>query len=108
MKKFLFSLIFIYSINPIFPTRFLHVHHDESEANKPLVIKSTDSELAELVSRRYKRDLGSDRSESLRNISTKVKIETQTKHLFYVDSYQWNDSICVISINSVRFAALLD
>lgn len=88
MKKFLFSLIFIYSINPIFPTRFLHVHHDESEANKPLVIKSTDSELAELVSRRYKRDLGSDRSESLRNISTKVKNETQTKHLFYVDSYQ--------------------
>lgn len=116
MEKFLFSLIFIYSINPIFPThfgdsqRFLHVHDDGSQSNRPLVIKNTDLDLAEVINQRYKRDLGSDRNESQRNISTKVL--TQTKQfspipLCYQSSVDdENYFLCVISINSVRLAAI--
>lgn len=95
MGKFLFSLILIYSINPIFPThfgdstRFLHVQ-DENESNKPLVIKNSDLGLAEVISQRYKRDLSPDRSENLRNISTKVKQkEIQTKAPFFLISKVW-------------------
>lgn len=78
MEKFLFSLIFIYSINPIFPTthfensRYLYVA-DENHVNKPLVIKNTDLDLAEVINQRYKRDLSSsDRSGIVKNITTKV------------------------------------
>lgn len=80
MEKFLFTLIFIYSINPIFPTthfeksqKYLHVYQDENQLNKPLVIKNTDSDLAEVISQRFRRDLtSSDRNENAKNITTKV------------------------------------
>lgn len=88
MEKFLFTLIFIYSINPIFPTthfdssqRYLHVYQDDNEVNKPLVIKNTDLDLAEVINQRFRRDLtSSDRNENLKNITTKVN--TQTKNFF--------------------------
>jgi hypothetical protein len=91
MEKFLlFSVIFIYSINPIFPTRFennpryLYVHEDENQLNKPLVIKNTDSELTEFISQRYKRDITpSDRNENPKNITTKVNTQTKNSVFFY-------------------------
>lgn len=82
MEKFLLSLILLHSINPIFPThfensqRFLHVYEDGNQLNKPLVIQNTESDLAEVISHRSKRS--SDRSENLKNITTKVN--TQTNH----------------------------
>lgn len=86
MEKFLFTVIFIYSIiSPIFPTthfenseRYLHVYQDENQLNKPLLIKNNDLDIAEFINQRNKRDLSSsDRHENLKNISTKVN--TQTK-----------------------------
>lgn len=84
MEKFLFTLIFIYSINPIFPTthfegstRYLHVSQDDNQVNKPLVITNSKSELAEVINQRFRRDLtSSDRNENLKNISTKVNTQT--------------------------------
>lgn len=93
MEKFLFTLIFLYSIiNPIFPTthfdsaqRYLHVHEDDSLVNKPLVIKNTDLDLVEVISQRYKRDLTSlDRNENLKNIATKVNTQTKKKNSFFL------------------------
>lgn len=88
MEKFLFTLIiFIYLINPIFPTthfiekpqRYLHVDQDENLSFKPIVIENTDLDLTEFINQRYKRDLSStDRNENLKNITTKVN--TQTIH----------------------------
>lgn len=91
MEKFLFSLIFIYSIiNPIFPTthfespqRFLHVS-DESGASKPVVIENTNVDYQEFISRRYRRDISSSINENLKNISTKVNTQKQ----FFPRSYQ--------------------
>lgn len=95
MEKFLFTLIFIYSINPIFPTthfakseRYLHVYQDENQSNKPLVIKNTDSDLAEVISQRFRRDLTStDRNENVKNITTKV---TKTQTTFFSFPYHRN------------------
>lgn len=92
MEKFLFFLIFIYSIYPIFPTthfensRYLYVA-DENQVNKPLVIKNTDLDLAEVINQRYKRELSSsDRIENLKNITTQVN----TKIKQQISSYQLN------------------
>ena len=99
MEKFLFTLIFIYLINPIFPTthfekpqRYLHVVQDENHLNKPTVIENTDLDLAEFIQGRYKRDLSSsDRNENLKNITTKVRIQTINSLLL---SYQTRLSDC--------------
>jgi hypothetical protein len=86
MEKFLFILILLFSIlNPIFPTthfdsaqRYLHVYEDESEVNKPLVIKNTDLDLAEVINQRFRRGLSSsDRNENPKNITTKVNRQTK-------------------------------
>jgi hypothetical protein len=93
MEKFLFVLIFLLSIlNPIFPTthidsaqRYLHVYEDESKVNKPLLIKNTDLDLAEVISQRYRRDLSSsDRNENPKNITTKVNTQTRKKNSFFL------------------------
>lgn len=107
MEKFLFTLIFIYSINPIFPTthfeksaRYLHVYQDENQLNKPLVIKNTESDLAEVISQRFRRDLtSSDRSENVKNITTKVtKTQTTIFPPLINSEMRWK-SLCVTSIN---------
>lgn len=82
MEKFLFSLIFIYSINPIFPTHltgikestYLHGYSDSEYVNKPRLIQNTESDFNE-VHQRYRRE-----SEPLqsRNITTKVNTQTGT------------------------------
>lgn len=86
MEKLLFVLIFLFSIlHPIFPTthfdssqRYLHVYEDESQVNKPLVIKNTDLDLAEVIYHRNRRDLSSsDRNENSKNITTKVNTQNR-------------------------------
>lgn len=105
MEKFLFILIFIYLINPIFPTthfekpeRYLHVYEDQNESNKPLVIENTDLDLAEAINQRYKRDLSSsDRNENQKNITTKVN--TQRAPLITFDTRVRGEELCVVTIN---------
>lgn len=79
MKKVLNLVIFIYLINPIFPTthfddkseKILYIHDEPGE--KPMLIENSDHELVELINQRYKRDLTtSDRYENNKNISVKV------------------------------------
>lgn len=83
MEKFLFTVIFLISINPIFPTthnsaqRYLHVYEDESQVNKPLVIKEYDSDIVEVISQRYKRDLYSSNLD--KNLKNWTKVNRQTK-----------------------------
>lgn len=116
MEKFLFSLVFIYSIiTPIFPTthfespqRFLHVS-DENVASRPIVIENTNLDYQEVISRRYRRDLSSSINENLKNISTKVN--TQTKFFFALISLRLpkrgEASLCAVSINSWRLRQFL-
>lgn len=86
MEKFIFSLIFIYSIIiPIFPTHsestvnFLHGYRDSDEWGKPMVIENTKADLLRAVSehQRARRDLSSsDRNtENAKNITTKVNTQ---------------------------------
>lgn len=80
MKQLLNLAIFIYLINPIFPTthfsdkseKFLFVNDERSE--RPQLIENVDRELAEVVNQRFKRDLTtSDRGyENNENITVKV------------------------------------
>lgn len=79
MEKFLFSLIFIYSISQVFSSpKFLHIIEDENQWKKPTVIKNTDLDLAEVINQRYKRDLAlSERNENAKNITTKVNTSYQ-------------------------------
>lgn len=112
MEKFLFTLIFIYSIiNPIFPTthfessqRYLHVYNDASELDKPLVIKSGQLDAAEGIHQRYRRDLPSSINENLKNISTKVNTQTAQKLFALISTRclcdkQGEKTFCVISIS---------
>jgi hypothetical protein len=87
MKVFFHLVIFIYLINPIFPTthfdkseKFVYISNDLAE--KPVVISNTNEELAEVVHQRFRRDAtSSDRYENNKNISVKVKI---------VKNHQWS------------------
>lgn len=104
MEKFLFTLIFIYSIiNPIFPTthfessqRYLHVYSDASELDKPLVIKSGQLDAAEGIHQRYRRDLPSSINENLKNILTKVNTQTTQ------ENFSLLSALAVCATNKVK------
>ena len=91
MEKLIFSLILFYSIiNPIFPThfesteRYLHVYEDNRELNKPLVIKNTEANFAEVINQRTRRDTSDRNNENTnKNITTKVsRINNKKKIVF--------------------------
>lgn len=83
MKNILNLVIFIYLINPIFPTthfaadkseKFLFVVEEAGE--RPQLIENVDRELAEHVNQRHRRDLASSEhryENNNENITVKVK-----------------------------------
>ena len=85
-KFFVIFFVLLLGISPIFPTttthfeRYLHVYEDESQVNKPLVIKELDSDTVNVISQRYKRDLYSTNLD--KNLKNWTKVNRQTKLFF--------------------------
>lgn len=119
MKEILYSVIFIYLINPIFPTthfdkneKFLYIRDELAE--KPFVIANSNQELAEFVNQRYKRDLTSpDRYENNENITVKVNGSSITDYSYVLQFLSsrkiWNSkSTCIFDSSTFlrQFSAL--
>lgn len=55
--------------------KFLHVYENDylsEKSSKPLVISNSNQDLVEALHHRYRRDIGSDRNEGFKNITTRV------------------------------------